>query len=46
MLHVFDDCAREHYERTMVGTSDSHHEHGLSHAKKKVTLNQRAGSFL
>jgi len=46
MLHVFDDCANEHYQRTPVSTNEHHHEHGSGHAKRKVAINQKAGLFV
>lgn len=46
MLHVFDDCAHEHYHRVAVETADeSHHEHSSTAIKRKLTTNQRAGEF-
>lgn len=45
MLHVFDDCANEHYHRTVVETGEGHHEHSSTTIKKKVEINKRAGSF-
>jgi hypothetical protein len=45
MLHVFDDCAHEHYQRTLVETGESHNEHSSTTSKRKLEINQRAGSF-
>jgi len=43
MLHVFDDCAHEHYQRTLVATDEEHHEHSSVAVKRKVAINKRAG---
>lgn len=42
MLHVFDECANERYQRTPVTTSEQQHEHSSAHAKRKVAINQKA----
>lgn len=42
MLHVFDDCAHEHYQRATVGAGEDHHEHASSTIKRKLAINQRA----
>ncbi|UJR37666.1 hypothetical protein I4U23_030362 [Adineta vaga] len=42
MLHVFDDCAHEHYQRALVEPNENPNEHSSSTiAKRKVTVNQR-----
>jgi hypothetical protein len=41
MLHVFDDCAHENYQRTPVIHEDDN-EHSLAVVKRKVAINQRA----
>ena len=43
MLDVFDDCAHENYQRTVVTTDESQNEHSPVIVKRKVALNQRAG---
>jgi hypothetical protein len=43
MLHVFDDCAHEHYQRTPIVTDEEHHEHSSVAVKRKVAINKRAG---
>ena len=44
MLHVFDDCANEHYQRTLAVTNEeSHQESSATVTKRKVVHNQRAG---
>jgi DNA-nicking Smr family endonuclease len=43
MLHVFDDCAHEHYQRTLVVTGEGHNEHSITTVKRKVAINQRVG---
>jgi hypothetical protein len=43
MLHVFDDCAHGHYQRTPIGTDESHNEQPSTTIKRKVEINQRAG---
>jgi hypothetical protein len=45
MLHVFDDCAHEHYQRTLVGTEEGHHEHSAATNKRRVEMNKQAGLF-
>jgi hypothetical protein len=45
MLHVFDDCAHEHYQRTPIVAGESHNEHSTTAMKRKVAANQRAGQF-
>lgn len=42
MLHVFDDCANEHYQRTTVTANEDQQEHASTTAKRKVAINQRA----
>ncbi|CAF0823163.1 unnamed protein product [Rotaria sordida] len=42
MLHVFDECAHEHYQRASVTMDESHNEHSLTSVKRKVAVNQRA----
>lgn len=43
MLHVFDDCAHEHYQRTAEITDENHNENSSIPIKRKVAINQRAG---
>jgi hypothetical protein len=43
MLHVFDDCAHEHYQRTPMMTDESQNEHSSTVVKRKLAINQRAG---
>jgi len=43
MLHVFDDCAHEHYQRTPLATGEAQHEHSAVAVKRKVAINKRAG---
>ncbi|CAF2448006.1 unnamed protein product [Rotaria sp. Silwood2] len=42
MLHVFDECAHEHYQRTPITVSEGQHEHSLTSVKRKLAANQRA----
>ena len=42
MLHVFDDCAHEHYQRTPVERSEGHGEHSSTTIKRKMAINQQA----
>ena len=43
MLHVFDECAHEHYQRTPMVNDESHQEHSTAIIKRKVAFNQQAG---
>jgi hypothetical protein len=45
MLHVFDDCAHERYQRIATVTEEDHIEHVVG-TKRKVASNQKAGSLL
>ncbi len=42
MLHVFDECAHEHYQRTQVVMKEDP-EHSSVPTKRKLAINQRAG---
>ena len=43
MLHVFDDCAHEHYQRTPLVNDESHQEYSTAIIKRKVAINKKAG---
>jgi hypothetical protein len=43
MIHVFDECAHEHYQRTALIGDESHNEHSTTIVKRKVAINQKAG---
>ena len=43
MLHVFDECAHERYQRTAANGEDERNAQPSTSSKRKLAVNQRAG---
>lgn len=44
MLHIFDECANERYERTTVSVDENHeNDHASIVSKRRINLNECGG---